>query len=92
MDKRKIFNLFLFGLFVVYLPLAINWPNYLENNSMLLFLLFLALIIIIFSIKIIMNKKNDAATKVAFSFVLLCTIGPIIFPFILLFGLWLNRP
>lgn len=92
MVKRKIFYSLLLGLFIIYLPIAINWTDYLDNYFLLAIIFCLALLITIFSIKIIINKENNAEIRVTFSFVLLSTIVPLIFPFILLFGLWLDRP
>ena len=90
MEKRKILSVVTFILFVVYISVAFNWISYENSISFLIFLL--ALIIIILSIIIIANKENDAATKVAFSFILVSTILPIVIPFIFLFGYWLDRP
>ncbi|MDT2813469.1 hypothetical protein [Vagococcus carniphilus] len=90
MEKRKILSIVTFILFVVYISVAFNWISYENSISFLIFLL--ALIIIILSIIIIANKENDAATKVAFSFILVSTILPIVIPFIFLFGYWLDRP
>ena len=85
MEKRKILSIVTALLFVVYISVAFNWLNYENSFSFLIFLL--ALIIII-----IANKENDAATRVAFSFILFSTILPIIIPFIFLFDYWLDRP
>ena len=85
MEKRKILSIVTALLFVVYISVAFNWLNYENSFSFLIFLL--ALIIII-----IANKENDAATRVAFSFILFSTILPIVIPFIFLFGYWLDRP
>ncbi|MDT2848112.1 hypothetical protein P7H60_02870 [Vagococcus carniphilus] len=90
MEKRKILSVVTFILFVVYISVAFNWINY--ENSIIFLIFLLALIIIILSIIIIANKENDAATKVAFSFILVSTILPIVIPFIFLFGYWLDRP
>lgn len=90
MEKKKILSIVTFILFVVYISVAFNWISYENSISFLIFLL--ALIIIILSIIIIANKENDAATKVAFSFILVSTILPIVIPFIFLFGYWLDRP
>ncbi|MFC6347225.1 hypothetical protein [Vagococcus carniphilus] len=85
MEKRKILSIVTALLFVVYISVAFNWLNYENSISFLIFIL--ALIIII-----IANKENDAATRVAFSFILFSTILPIIIPFIFLFDYWLDRP
>lgn len=71
-----------------------NWPNYSEKLIANMFLLssLLAATLLILTVKIIKNKKNDSLTKIGFALILFITIVSISFPLVVLGGYLLKSP
>lgn len=80
-------------LFVLYVVVVLNWPNYTENTmtGMICVMLGLAITIVWIGIKSIRHREKNGWTKVGIGLILLCTLAPIILSFAVLLGYVFQR-
>lgn len=94
MSKKSLSKISTIFMFLVYIAMMFNWPNYSEKSvtSMFFLSILLAILLITLTIKIIKNKENSSFTKIGFSVILFSTVISLRFPLAILGGYWLNKP